>query len=182
MRTKGFHTHVLLVLAGAFAVLVSLSRPWYARAPKPVNDENLPIGDVNGPLNGFMHGLQRWVSDPHGHTGWHALSTVGQILAACTVFSVMAAVACLLPTGQRLFNELLRYASLAVLGLVAWRLVDPPGPNELWELRNGALIALGGALMLWVCAQAVANAPNRARTVSPAYVPPPPPPAYDTAR
>ncbi len=75
--------------------------------------------------------------------------------------------------------EPLRYASLALAAVVVWRLVDPPGPNQAWELRSGALIALAAALVLTVCAQGVASAPSRRRVVTTRYVAPPPPPAYD---
>jgi hypothetical protein len=181
MRTLGFRTHVLLVLAGAVAVIAGLGGHWYARAPLPVPDEDLPMGDVNGPLNGFFHGLQRWVGDPGGRTGWDALGASGQVLAALAGFCALAALGCMAPSIQRHVSELLRWAGLAVLGIVAWRLADPPGPNAVWELRHGALIAAAGALVVAASAQTVAGAPNRRPIVTPTYVAPPPPPAYEGA-
>src|SRR3954454_24247553 len=61
MRTLGFRTHVLLVLAGAVGVLASLDRPWYGPAPKPLPD-NGDSFDVHGPLYGLIDAIQRWVS------------------------------------------------------------------------------------------------------------------------
>jgi hypothetical protein len=55
----------------------------------------------------------------------------------------------------------------------AWRLIDPPGTDL--ELRLGALMAFVCSLVIWVCAQGVANAPSRRRVAPPSYTPPPPP-------
>jgi hypothetical protein len=182
MRTHGFRTHVLLVLAGVVVVLASLQRPWYGRAPRPLPDQPASIGDVNGPLQGLFSGLKRWVTDAHGVTGWHALGTIGQVLAALAVLSGLATLGCMVGEIQRHVAEPLRYAAVAVLGIVVWKLVDPPGANAAWELRHGALVAAGGALVLAVCAQSVASAPSRKRTVTPRYVAPPAPPAYEPVR
>jgi hypothetical protein len=178
MRTHGFRTHILLVVTGAVAVLAGLGRVWYARAPLPqVGD--VAIGQVNGPLNGFFDAVKRWVTDPGGTTGYQALDTVAQVLAGLCVLCAAAALVSIVPGVQRVVAPLLRYGGLAVMGIVAWRVIDPPGPNDAWELRHGALISLGGALVLGICAQAVASAPSRKRVVTPKYVPPPPPPAYE---
>jgi hypothetical protein len=185
MRTHGFRSHVLFVLAGAAVLVASLSRPWYARAPKPSPAGTTEdIGDVNGPLYGLFHGLQRWVSDSHGSTGWHALGTCAELLAALAGIAALCALCVAVGSLQGLGRDPLRWAALAVAGIVAWRLVDPPGANAAWELRHGALVAAGGALMLLAGALPVAAAPRRARTTTPSYVPPPPPPplpVYDTS-
>jgi hypothetical protein len=182
MRTLGFRTHVLFVLAGAVGVLASLSRPWYGRAPKPLPpDEQLPIGDVNGPLNGFAHGLGRWLGDPAGETGWHALGPWAAVLAGLAGVAALCALACVVPVTQSPAREPLRYAALVALALVAWRLVDPPGDNAAWELRHGALIAAVGALMLATAAMGVANAPSRRRVAPAAYVAPAAPAPYEPA-
>ena len=48
-------------------------------------------------------------------------------------------------------------------GVVAWKLVDSPGPNDAMELRNGALAAAGCARSCSSPARlSVANAPRRA--------------------
>jgi hypothetical protein len=179
MRTQGFRTHICLVLAGAAVVIASLQRPWYARAPRPRPDEVARIGDVNGPLNGLFKGMQRWVTEAGGQTGWHALDVVGQVVAGLAGFAALAAVGCMLGDVQRHVAEPLRYTATATFGLVAWKLVDPPGANGVWELRSGALIAAAGAVMLAVSAQSVASAPSRKRAARVRYVAPPPPPAYE---
>ena len=179
MRTHGFRTHVLLVIAGAVVLLGSLQRPWYARAPHEVTSENAPIGDINGPLDGLFKGMHRWVTDTNGQTGWHALDVVGQVLAGLAGFCALAALGCMAAEIQRHAAEPLRYAALATFGLVVWKLVDPPGPNAVWELRSGALIGVVGAGMLAVTAQTVASAPSRKRSAPQRYVAPPPPPSYE---
>jgi hypothetical protein len=174
MRTLGFRTHVLLVLAGAVGVLASLGRPWYGPAPAPLPD-NGDSFDLHGPLYGLVDGVQRWVSDPTGTTGWDALGTSGLVLAAVSGVAALCALGCVVPALQLLTREPLRYISFAAFGVAVWRVIDSPGPNDERELRLGALIALVSATMLWVSAQGVANAPARRRVPPPTYTPPPPP-------
>ena len=100
MRTLGFRTHVLLAIAGAIGVLYSLSRPWYAAAPLPM-EEQARIGDIHGPLNAFMDGAQRWVSGAGGLSGWQSLDHWGQMMAAMVVVAVLGALACTTPKLQK---------------------------------------------------------------------------------
>jgi hypothetical protein len=181
MRTLGFRTHVLLVLAGTVGIIASLGRPWYGRPPAPLGD-NSERFDVHGPLRGVVDAAGRWVSEAGGTTGWDALGTSGQVFAGLSLLAAVCALGCMVPALQALVGEPLRYVSFAVFGIAVWRVVDTPGPNEALELRLGALIAIVSATMLWVCAQGVASAPSRRRVVPPRYTPPPPPPVYYEAR
>ena len=65
------------------------------------------------------------------------------------------------------------------LGIVAWKLVDPPGDNDALELRYGALVAGVFVIVLFTCASGVANAPLRRKLPQRSYQAPPPPPAYE---
>lgn len=181
MRTLGFRTHVLLAIAGAVGVLFALSRPWYAGAPLPLQDEKAGIGDIHGPLNAFMDGAQRWVSGADGVTGWKALDHWGLGIGAMVLVTVLGALACTTPKLQVLGRDLARYGSFATLAIVAWKLVDPPGDNAVWELRIGSLLAAVFALVLFTCAAGVANAPLRRKIAPPRYQAPPPPPAFESA-
>jgi hypothetical protein len=183
MRTHGFRTHVLLVLAGAAVLIGSLSRPWYALAPKPIPaDQTEDIGDVNGPLYGFFHGLERWATSSDGVTGWHALGTVGTAIAGLAMLAALCALGTGSPQLQGVMRDPLRWSAMAVAALVAWRVFDPPGSNDVWELRHGAFVGAFAAAMLFAGAMPVAAAPSRRRTVTPVYTPPPAPvaPAVDT--
>ena len=180
MRTLGFRTNVLLAIAGAIGVLYSLSRPWYGGAPLPM-EEQTGIGDIHGPLNAFMDGARRWVSGAGGVTGWQALDHWGQMIAAMVLVAVLGSLACTVPKLQVLGRDLARYGSLATIAIVAWKLVDPPGDNALWELRVGSLLAAVFALVLFTCASGVANAPLRRKIPQRTYQPPPPPPAFGSA-
>ena len=92
-----------------------------------------------------------------------------------------AAVGCLVPALQGVSRELLRYAALACVGVVVWKLIDSPGPNAELELRFGAFVAAAAALIAFSSGSAVASAPlRRARTAPVAYTPPPAPPSYET--
>jgi hypothetical protein len=177
MRTLGFRTHILLAFAGAVALVFSLQRPWYAAAPPPV-DYDPGVGDVNGPLNSLFHGMQRWVGQASGTSGWEALDQVGIALAAMAGLGALGAIGCLVAPLQSLGRDLLRYAGVAVFAIIVWKLLDPPGDNAAMELRYGALAGAAGALVLVTCGSGAANAPLRRRRPAPARYQAPPPPAY----
>ena len=179
MRTLGFRTHVLLAIAGAIGVRYSLTRPWYAAAPPPPKDDDAGIGDIHGPLNQFLDGVKRWISGAEGTSGIDALDHWGQAIAAMTIVATIGVLMCLSPRLQSLGRDLARYGSLATLAIVAWKLVDPPGSNDAYELRLGALLAGLFALVLFTCASGVANAPMRKKIPQRTYQAPPPPPAYE---
>jgi hypothetical protein len=181
MRTLGFRTHVLLSIAAAAGVVLTLGRPWYAAAPGP-SPEAPDIGDINGPLNAFLHGLQRWVTSDDGVSGWDSLGPWAFGLAALAGIAALGALLVLLPPLQTLGRDLLRYGALAAVGVAAWKLVDPPGSNAAFELRQGALVAMGAALTLLTCGLGAAGAPSRRRVTPQRFTAPaPPPPAYGTS-
>jgi hypothetical protein len=174
MRTLGFRTHVMLVVAGAIGVLAALGRPWYAAAPPPPT-EDTELFEVHGPLHATLDAMRRWITEAGGLTGWDALGSSASLLAGAAGLAAVCAVGNVLPATQLLVREPLRYLGLVTLGVAAWRLVDSPGPNGELELRLGALGGFVCAAMLCICAQGVANAPNRRRIAPPTYTPPPPP-------
>jgi hypothetical protein len=181
MRTLGFRTHVLLAVAAAVGVIAALARPWYAAAP-PAVAEAPGIGSIHGPVDSLAAGVERWLSQAEGTAGWDALGVWGTVIAVLAGVTATAALGCLVPALQGVSRELLRYAALACIGVVAWKLVDSPGPNAELELRFGAFVCATAALIAFSSASAVASTPlRRARTAPAAYTPPPAPPSYETA-
>jgi hypothetical protein len=163
MRTLGFRTHALVALAAAVGVIASLGRPWYAPAPAPVADNLDDFGDLHGPVEGLSEGVRRWASEATGATGWDALGNWGSLLAAAAAIAGIGALGCLLPAAQGVAREALRYGSLACFGIAVWKLIDSPGPNDALELRYGAFIAVGAALVVVTMGSAVASAPLQRR-------------------
>jgi hypothetical protein len=178
MRTQGFHTRLMLAIAGALGVVLTLQRPWYAKAPKTDPSETHGLGDINGPLYDLLHGMQRWVTGVGGTSGWDALGQWGIAIAALAGISLLGALLCLVPAVQSLGRDLLRYGALTTVAITLWKLLDPPGTNSQYELRSGALLAAGFALMLVITGVGAAAAPLRRRVDRPAYQAPPPPPVY----
>ena len=167
MRTLGFRTHVLLALAAATGVLYSLGRPWYATPPAEAPGEGVnALGDPEGSLNMFVEGVRRWVTEPLGTTGWEALDHWGVALAAMAGVVMLGALLSLAPAAQHLGRDLLRYGAFAVMAIAVWKLLDPPGANEAFELRRGALVCTAAAIATFVCASSAAAAPLRRRAVS----------------
>ena len=74
MRTLGFRTHVLLAVAAAVGVIAALARPWYAAAP-PAATAADGVGSIHGPVDSLAAGIERWISETAGTTGWDALGS-----------------------------------------------------------------------------------------------------------
>jgi hypothetical protein len=182
MRTLGFRTHVLLAVAAAFGLVATLSRPWFATAPAPPGEAESHIGDIQGPLTGFFHGVERWITEDTGTTGWSGLEQIGIAIVAMGVLAGLGALATLVPRLQVIGREALRYGAWVALAIVVWKLIDTPGGNDTTELRYGAFVALGCALMLVSCSIEVSNSALRGRRKPAPYVAPPAPPmaVYDT--
>jgi hypothetical protein len=178
MRTIGFRTRVVLVLVGAVGILTALSRPWYAAAPPPASTE-IGVGEVSGPLESLYSGLQRWVTEADGTTGWAALGSSGTLLGFLSVATAFAALMTAAPALQGVGRELLRYGAFAVAAIAVWRLVDPPGANDMLELRFGAFLGASCAVMLVTSAMGLANAPLRRRIAPARFVAPPPPEPFE---
>jgi hypothetical protein len=163
MRTLGFRTHALLTIAAAVGVIASLAEPWFAPAPETVNQAGDSIGTINGPVDGLAAGMQRWLTDTAGASGWDGLGNWGSVLAALAALTALGALGCLVPATQGVAREALRYGALGTFGVALWKLIDTPGPNQLMEPRMGAFIAVAAALIAVTSGSAVASAPLRRR-------------------
>jgi hypothetical protein len=168
MRTLGFRTHALLAAAAAVGVIAALTEPWYAPAPQAVASDGTAVGSMQGPVDSLAAGMQRWITESAGTSGWDALGTWGTVLAVCAGLTGIGAIACLVPALQGVAREALRYGALAMFGIALWKLIDTPGPNAVMEPRMGAFIAVGAALIAVSSGSAVASAPLKRRT-APAY-------------
>jgi hypothetical protein len=168
MRTLGFRTHALLAVAAAIGVVAALAEPWYAPAPVPQAPaaDGVAVGSLHGPVDGLAAGMQRWITDSAGTSGWDALGVWGTILAVCAGLTALGALGCLVPAIQGVAREALRYGALAAFGVALWKLIDTPGPNALMEPRLGAFVAVGAALIAVSSGSAVAGAPLRRRAAA----------------
>jgi hypothetical protein len=174
MRTLGFRTHVLLTLAACGAVAAVLGMPWYGGAPVR------PSG-LNGPMDDLLESIGRAVGATDGTSAHDALGGWASTIEALAAVTALMALLCLVNALHGVAREGLRLAALATLALVGWKVVSHPHA----ELRHGALIAAGAALVLVASAFSVAAAPVRRRAAPRfghpgVHVPPPPPPIYDS--
>ena len=158
MRTIGFRSNVLFILAAAFGLIAALGRSWYAAAPVQTAEETR-IGDVQGPVEEFFSRLAREFTTASGTTGWDAFSSTDTILAALVAAAVIAAVGALIPAVEQPAREVLRVATLAMLGIVVVKLVNTPDAAGLVERRQGAWIALGVAGIMASSANTICTAP-----------------------
>ena len=158
MRTIGFRSNVLFILAAAVGLIASLGRPWYAGAPAATPEE-VRIGDVNGPVEDFFARLVREFTTATGTKGWDAFSSTDTILAALVAVAVVSAICALIPGIEQPAREILRLATFAMLGIVVVKLVNTPDTVGLVERRQGAWIALGVTGIMASSANTIYNAP-----------------------
>jgi hypothetical protein len=171
MRTLGFRTHVLLTLLACGGVFAALGMPWSATGPERESE---------GSMDHALEALGRAVGAVDGTLGRDALGSWAPVLTGLVALTAAMTVLCLLAVAHGIARELLRLGALATLAIVAWKLIDHPGD----ELRHGALIAAGAALVLVASALGVASAPvKRARAPRfghpGVFVPPPAPPRWE---
>jgi hypothetical protein len=173
MRSHGFRTHLLLTLAACGGVAAALGMPWFGTAP----DSGQYLA---GPLDRTLEAIGRAISGAGGVTGRDALGSWGPALLGLAGFTALMALLCLVPALQGAAREGVRVGALVTVGVVAWRLIDHPDD----ELRRGALVAAGCAVVLVPAAFSVASAPIRRRS-GPVFghpgvhVPPPAPPRWE---
>jgi hypothetical protein len=178
MRTIGFRSNVLFIIASAFGLLASLGRPWYAPAPVPTAEE-ANIGDVQGPVESFFLRLGREFGNDNGTKGWDAFTSTDMILTALAVIAVVTAIGALTPGVEQSAREVLRVVTLAMLGIVVVKLVNTPDHMGLVERRQGAWIALGVTGIMASSAATLHKAPLARRKRGPSLydspIQPPPP-------
>ncbi len=173
MRTIGFRSNVLFILAAAFGLIAALGRAWYA--PNPVQTaEEVRIGDVNGPVEEFFSRLAREFTTASGTTGWDAFTSTDTILAALVGVAVVSALGVLIPAVEQPAREILRLATLGMLGIVVVKLANTPDAAGLVERRQGAWIALGVAGIMASSANTIYCAPlTRRKATRSLYEAPP---------
>ncbi len=177
MRTLGFRSNVLFIIAACAGLIASLGRDWYAPA-YAVTVEEARIGDVTGPVEGFFSRLLREFTATDGVSGWVAFSTTDSLLCGLAALTVVTAIMSIVPGAEAIARDVLRAAALAMLGVVVVKIARIPEAAGLAERRQGAWIALGVVGIAASSAFTLANAPIRRRRVGPSLydTPAPAPP------
>jgi len=160
MRTIGFRSNVLFIIAAAAGLLAALGRPWYAKAPVQTPEE-ARIGDVQGPVEQFFSRLAREFTNEDGTTGWAAFHSTDTILAVLVGIAIVTALGTLIVGVEQPCREALRIVTLAMLGIVVVKLANTPDSVGLVERRQGAWIALGVTGIMASSASTLYNAPLR---------------------
>ena len=166
MRTIGFRSNVLFIVAAAIGLLASLGRPWYAISPRATVEE-ARIGEVNGPVEAFFLRLGREFTTATGTTGWEAFKTTDTLLAVLVAIAVVSAFGSLMAGLEEPSREVLRLATLAMLGIVVVKLANTPDAAGLVERRQGAWIALGVTGIMASSAATLYSAPFARRKAGP---------------
>jgi hypothetical protein len=166
MRTIGFRSNVLFIIAASVGLLAALGRPWYGRTPGQ-NIEAARIGEVQGPVESFFMQLGREFTTATGTTGWDAFTSTDSILAVLLGIAVVSAIGSLVSGLEQPSREVLRLVTLAMLGIVVVKLANTPDAVGLVERRQGAWIALGVTGIMASSAATLYSAPLARRKVGP---------------
>jgi hypothetical protein len=160
MRTIGFRSNVLFVIAASVGLIAALGRPWYAGTPVQTPEE-ARIGNVQGPVEQFFSRLAREFTTENGTTGWAAFHTTDTILVALVVIAVVTALGTMISGIEQPCREVLRLVTLAMLGIVVVKLANTPDGVGLVERRQGAWIGLCVTGIMASSASTLYNAPLR---------------------
>jgi hypothetical protein len=174
MRTIGYRSNVLFILAAAFGLVAALGRPWYGATPVARAVEPANIGKVNLPVESFFSQLWREISAADGVKGWDVFTSTDRILVGLLAIAVISALAALVPGIERGAREVVRLVTLAMLGIVVVKLVNTPDGAGLAERRQGAWIALGVTGIMASSAWTLYAAPLARRTQGRSLVEKPP--------
>jgi hypothetical protein len=174
MRTIGFRSNVLFIIAAAVGLIAALGRPWYASTPA-LTPEEVRTGDMQGPVEQFFSRLAREFTTDHGTTGWAAFHSTDTILSVLVAITIVSALGTLVVGIEQPCREVLRLVTLAMLGIVVVKLANTPDGVGLVERRQGAWIALGVTGIMASSASTLYNSPlhRKKRTRSLYEVPPP---------
>jgi hypothetical protein len=168
MRTIGFRSNVLFVLAACVGLLAALDRPWYSQAPPGVGEET-GVGEIHSGVEAFFSRLAREFTTSTGTSGWEAFTSTDTILVALIAVAVISSLGVLIPAVEQPARELLRLVALAMLGIVVVKLANTPDHIGLVERRQGVWIALGVTGIMASSATTIYNAPltrrKRARSL-----------------
>lgn len=160
MATSRVSVAVCVLAAGG--LVAALDLPWYARAPRPTDPEAPALGTLAGPLDASLEALRRLGTERTGLTAWQAVASLDLLLVLLATGAAVAATATLVAELRHLAAAVLRGAALLLAGVVAYLVLDQPGPDAESELRYGAIVALACAGLL-VLGAATASAPRRRR-------------------
>jgi hypothetical protein len=127
----------LVAGAGGVVLLVSLFLRWYGVEHPPVPEGNLaaPALTTFGPLDA---------------TGWESFTVLDVVLAAVALVAIAVPIVTATATGPAkpvAIDVIVTVLTPLAVLLIAYRMLNEPGPNEAIGLRFGAWVGLAGALI-----------------------------------
>ena len=138
------------LLAGLASIVLAIDtwQPWYAlRLPTALLDNLDALASEFGAFGGYLHAGVAYArqSGPiplTAHDAFHSIDVLLVLIAAAVLGIVLAG----LSRGRPVFADgdggAVAGLGAAAFCLVAYRLVDPPGPAGVLELRPGIWVAL----------------------------------------
>jgi hypothetical protein len=128
----------LVAGGGGLVLLIALFLPWYGVT-------------VKTPSRPGSAKITTFVAGPPHVTAWQAFSVTDVLLALAALLAIgLVAVTATAsgPAKPVAFTVMSGVASLLAVLLIAYRLLNQPGPNDLVEVRGGAWLGFAAALVM----------------------------------
>ena len=151
MRTLSTTSKLLAFVAAALGVVASLGLPWFAPSPA-AEEKRAGLTRINEPTEKFFGAVERWVTASDGVSAHDRFAGADVALMALAALAVAAAALAALG-GEQPGRWIMQIAALAIVGLVAVKLVQGAATDELVEVRHGAVLAVAcGSVMVLTAA------------------------------
>lgn len=152
MRTLSTTSKLLAFAAAALGVVASLGLPWFAASPA-AEVKQKGLTRINEPTEKFFGGVERWLTASDGVSAHERFATADIVLMALAAIAVLGAGLAVVKGGELVGRWIMQAAAVAILGLVAVKLVQIAATDDLVEARHGAVLAVGcGGVMLLTAA------------------------------
>jgi len=178
MRALGLGPKLVAACGAAFALVLSLSLPWYGKVPATLPKADPGLIGGSDSWERVSAAIPRLLGENAGSTAWDLPGPWAMALSGLGVLAVVAVALCLVPAVEHAGRGLLQLLAFGVVGAVLFKLLVRP---DGLEPRFGLFASLFCACALVLSSQSVAGAklrrrPDRVRR----YAGTAPPPAYDT--
>ena len=163
MRTLSTTSKLLAYVAAALGVVASLNLVWFGASPA-VKESEKRLPTIDGPVEEFFDGLRRAVVANDGVSAHDRFAGADTALLVLAGLAVIGAALVALRAGEQLGRSIMQTAALAIGVLVVVKLVQVATTDALVETRQGAVVALGCAGVMFITATHVAQQKLRRRT------------------
>lgn len=156
MRTLSTTSKLLAFVAAALGVVASLNLAWFGASPA-VREEEKRLPTIDGPVEEFFDGLRRAITATDGVSAHERFAGADTALLVLAGLAVVGAALAGARVAEHLGRWVMQMCALAIGVLVVVKLVQVSATSDALETRQGAVVALGCAGVMFITATHVAQ-------------------------